>query len=365
VSSGNPIPEIRACAFSLNSELLSESELEHAVGCTMTDASGAYTISELRPEAYAVTFTTPVASSVNFIPQLYDGKPFSAEPTPVSVPAGGTATNINAKLAPGARIAGRVTAAATGAPIERAVALAIEGTGENEQLGGIARTNSNGEYAINGLATGSYQVLFVALGYEIQFFDHKASPTEATLVAATAPELTSGIDAALAPESATPPGEGLPGLGAPGGEDVSGAPGTKGPGGSGGPRVSRPEGRLSLLHSHISVGARGLALVRLACAGRHFCRAKVTLLVKRTIRSKRHRRVLAEAIGTSAVLSIRGARTDAARVSLNAAGRKLLQDHGGSIDAELTLVTPGRTREQRVVLSAAGAAPRTGSRLTG
>jgi Carboxypeptidase regulatory-like domain len=363
-SSGNPIAGIGVCAFSLNAELLSEPELEHAFGCETTDAAGAYTISELRPESYAVTFAAPSFSALNFIPQLYDGKPLSAEPTPVVVPAGGTASNIDAKLAPGGRISGRVTAAATGAPIEHAFAVALEGTAESERFAfaGAGRTDANGEYTINGLATGSYRVAFIASGYEVQAYDHKSSPAEATPIAVTAPELVTGIDGALLPETeSSTPGEGLSGL------EGEGLPG--GPGGTGrgeGPRSTRPEGKLSLVHTHIRVRGRALALVRLACAGRHLCRAKVTLSVRHAIRVKRHRRVVSETIGTSAVLSIHSARGVAAKVILNAAGRRLLRDHGGTIDAELTLVTPRRTREERVVLSAtATGTRRSGSGLTG
>ena len=59
-------------------------------------------------------------------------------------------------------IAGRVTDATTLAPIEGAVACAFEG---EAGPGGCAPTNSNGEYVISGLPSGSeYKVEFDAFG---------------------------------------------------------------------------------------------------------------------------------------------------------------------------------------------------------
>jgi hypothetical protein len=346
---GAPIQGISACAFALNGELLSEAEKEHAIGCAETDSAGAYTVSELVPESYAVYFSVGPSSSLNFLPRLYDEKSPTAEPTPVAVTAGATTPNIDAKLVPGGRISGRITSAATGAPLEHAVAFAFT-SGSESEIGGIARANSNGEYAIGGLSSGTYAVLFIARGYAVQYYEHKLTRTEATPVTVTIPETTPNVDAAM-----TPAAEPMPGTEGPLAGPIPGTAGSSSPGGSPAPRLARPEGTLALLKRRIRVRTAGRVVIELGCAGRASCRAKVTLRARRRVRVKGRELTVSVVLGTSSVLSISGASRRAVSVPLNGAGRRLLREGDSVLHADLQIVTPGRTRDERVVLSASGA----------
>jgi Carboxypeptidase regulatory-like domain len=172
--------------------------------CASTDPSGEYAIYGLAPGSYTVEFS---AATLGYVTQYYNDQSSSLHAQPVSVEAGITTAGIDAELVLGGRISGRVTDATTGAPIEGALACAFEGETEP---GGCAPTNSNGEYVIPGLPSGSgYQVEFDAFGpsleYEQQFYNGKSSAAEAQLVAVVAPNTTSGINAALRPVPPAPP----------------------------------------------------------------------------------------------------------------------------------------------------------------
>jgi 5-hydroxyisourate hydrolase-like protein (transthyretin family) len=160
---------------------------------TTTNANGEYTISRLPTGSYVVEF---VRGNQNYLTQSENG---------VSVTAGST-TSIDAAMAPGGQITGRVTAASTGAPLAN-VAIDAKGT-TVEALGG-AITNANGEYTISGLLTGSYDVAFSpdevlrAHGgnYSPQYYNGKSSSSEAEAVPVVAGgPPTSGIDAAMPPD---------------------------------------------------------------------------------------------------------------------------------------------------------------------
>ena len=71
---------IDVCAVSRNFELLNEEESEHSIGCATTGAGGEYTIGELRPESYDVVFFVPLAGSLNYIAQIWDGKAGNPKP---------------------------------------------------------------------------------------------------------------------------------------------------------------------------------------------------------------------------------------------------------------------------------------------
>ena len=346
--SGNPLGGIRVCAISTNIELLTEAEAEHAFGCAKSEAGGAYAIGELRAENYIVHFEAPFGSGLNFVSQFYEGKLLEAEASPVGVAAGGTTSNIDAQLVAGARIAGKITDASTGTPLQNAIAIVARPVAGYYELVSAALANASGEYLALGIPSGEAVAAFIAPGYQVQFFNGKAKLAEATVLSLAAPELTTGIDAALV---AGPPPEGEPG------EPGSGS---GPPGGSGGPaggapgitKATTPQGVLTLLHRHIAVHASGHAMVELGCGGHAACRAKVTLRARRWIRVKGRARLVSTEIGTSRVLSIGADGRQTVPISLSATGRRLLRERGGVLNAVLTLVTPGHKRQERVVLHA-------------
>jgi carboxypeptidase family protein len=164
-------------------------------GCGFTDGDGRYTIAGLVAGPYMVRFEAP--GFVNLIAEYFDGKQFEEEAGLVSF-SSGLATGIDAALETGGEIAGTVTDATTHQPIEGIEACARNLDTRMTRL--CDRSNSEGHYLINRLATGSYKVQFSVEGspnYMRQFYPGKSTAAEAANVAVTAGVLTAGIDDAL------------------------------------------------------------------------------------------------------------------------------------------------------------------------
>jgi Carboxypeptidase regulatory-like domain len=95
------------------------------------------------------------------------------------------------------QISGKVTAAGTQAALSGVEVCAY--ARDDAEAHKCASTESNGEYALYGLAAGSYTVEFsaVTLGYVTQFYDDQTSSVHAQPVSAEAGITKSGIDAEL------------------------------------------------------------------------------------------------------------------------------------------------------------------------
>jgi carboxypeptidase family protein len=153
-------------------------------------SGGEYTIQSLPAGSYKVQFRPP--EGADYLPQYYSGKESSAEANLVSAMPGAITAGVDAALAKGGQIAGRVTAAAGGAPLAGVEVCAAVG---------CALTNAGGEYTLAGFATGEYTVVFLppeGSSYVFEFYSAKASEEEADKVKVTAGATSTGIDAALA-----------------------------------------------------------------------------------------------------------------------------------------------------------------------
>lgn len=104
-------------------------------------------------------------------------------------------SGIDAELEEGGAIAGRVTDAATGAGINGVFVCAYS----RVIAGNCATTNPAGDYAVEGLATGSYGVEFSTElpAYPTLFYNQQSSPNSANLVSVTAPNVTGNINAQM------------------------------------------------------------------------------------------------------------------------------------------------------------------------
>ena len=147
------IPGIEVCA----AEDLFEAELFGH--CSKTNASGEYSISGLPAGSYGVGFFAPEGSGLNYVRQYYNGKSFFDEAELMSVKAGQTVSGVNAVLATGGRITGKVISASSKAAIEGVHVCAYSEDDGYEQC---AKTNAGGEYTVSGLSTGSYEIEFFA-----------------------------------------------------------------------------------------------------------------------------------------------------------------------------------------------------------
>jgi hypothetical protein len=166
---------------------------------TSTDVNGEYTITNLPVGEYKILFSGYTAC---YSTEWYGDKPDFANAVPVLVTALNTTPNIDAVLAPSGSISGRVTDAAEKPVASLWVSAAYSATFGTQAL---SRTDSNGEYKLCGLDTGSYKVHFEALGELDEWYNNKPDFESADSIAVTEPNNTPGIDAVLEPEQATVP----------------------------------------------------------------------------------------------------------------------------------------------------------------
>jgi Carboxypeptidase regulatory-like domain len=186
--------------------------------CAQTSSTGEYTIAGLATGSYKVEFRAGETcgpsgcTQQNYLTQFYNGKSSFSEADPVAVTAGGVKTGIDAAMVVGGQITGKVTDASSKA-IAGIQVCAQPASGGG--FGSCASTNGSGEYTISGLASGSYKVEFRAgvtctptctqQNYLTQFYNGKASFSEADPVAVTAGSVKTGIDAKMVAPSTSKP----------------------------------------------------------------------------------------------------------------------------------------------------------------
>jgi hypothetical protein len=211
-SAGNPVADSFVCV---------NSHTEFYNDCAFTDATGKYEVPNLPPGEFDVQFTGRVCTDGagcereaceagescprTYLFQIYDGEPTEEEADLVTVVAGEPTGEIDATLAQGGQIQGKVTVAALGDPalagfVVCATPQAAAANGE------CTRTDANGDYTIEGLATNEWTVEFKEAcpegepcpgTYESQFYDGKAEEGEADRISLTAPAVVSGIDVSI------------------------------------------------------------------------------------------------------------------------------------------------------------------------
>jgi len=187
------LAEIEVCAWPLGAD---EEEGE----CELSQAGGTYEIPELPEGEYVVEFWP---GAQDYIWEYFGGTQEFSAATRVLVTGGATRSGVDAVLAKGAEIKGRVTAAATGGPAPEVEVCAVPTAGEGERCG---LTESSGTYAIVGLASGTYHVYFYpegnGMGLLAQVWNgHERGEAGDPLTLAAAAVRT-GVDAALRPGGA-------------------------------------------------------------------------------------------------------------------------------------------------------------------
>ena len=122
----------------------------------ITRADGSYTATGLTAGSYQVCFSSQGASGASttgYVDECYDDQPPYSSSTPVPVTLGHTSAGIDAVLAIGGAIAGRVTDP-SGAAVPD-VSAWVYGAGS-----GFGYSDSSGAYAITGLPAGNYTLCF-------------------------------------------------------------------------------------------------------------------------------------------------------------------------------------------------------------
>jgi len=160
-----------------------------------TGADGTYNLGGLPAGQYKVQF---YGSNLGYINEWYNDTTDMNAAVPQTVAEGATVTNINAVLAQGGGISGRVTNGTSGLAN---IGVTVYVSNNYVSQIGWAQTDPNGYYTLQGLATGTYKVQFNAgqSGYANRWYNNKADFNLAQSVSVTAPGTTPLADAVLVP----------------------------------------------------------------------------------------------------------------------------------------------------------------------
>jgi hypothetical protein len=189
-SSGEGIDNVEVQIYDLNQNWLPG---------VNTDQDGYYTIHGLPAGSYKIEFNTNWTSG-NYSGEWYNDKNSFANADPVVVSVGYTTTGIDAQLAEGGVISGRVTDSSGTVGIQNVEVQVCDLS--HHWLNQWAHTDSDGYYTISGLPTGDYKVEFrthnTPGNYVSEWYNDKFSFESADTVSVTVGQTTTGIDAQLA-----------------------------------------------------------------------------------------------------------------------------------------------------------------------
>jgi protocatechuate 3,4-dioxygenase beta subunit len=123
-----------------------------------TAADGSYALGGLAPGRYVVAFQP---SSGNLMAQYSGASATIGDAAAVDVQPGGDTTGVDAQLAPGATLTGRVTDRADGAGLRWATVTAIpDAPDELHDFRASRPADEDGDYTITGLRPGTYSLRF-------------------------------------------------------------------------------------------------------------------------------------------------------------------------------------------------------------
>lgn len=188
-SSADPLEDICVDVYDSNGEFVNES---------YTEADGSYSVGGLSGGNHKVEFLDCGENDV--AGEYYDNRHNPNSADPVAVAAGSETAGINASLAPGGSISGKVTDGSAG-PLEDICVDAYDPSGDES---GYGYTEPDGSYTVDGLASGSHRLRFSDCGesgFATEFYDDEPKLASADPITVTAGFETTGIDAALAPQS--------------------------------------------------------------------------------------------------------------------------------------------------------------------
>jgi len=161
-------------------------------GTSFTFVDGTFSMTGLRAGDVRVAFAR-ASGTTQYVPQYFDGAATLAAASTVSLTGGATTTGIDATLATGASITGRVLAA-DGSPRAGLEMRALSLDGSLPTRGGV--TDEDGQYVIQGLLPGNYLVASVwsSPDYGDTFYGTGEVAPSAPNVTVTGTATTRGID---------------------------------------------------------------------------------------------------------------------------------------------------------------------------
>lgn len=166
-------------------------------GIVCTDSSGSYVIDGLPPGEYKLHVYD--FGSRGYLDEWYDDQLDFDSADFVTVTADQKTQGVDVALGLGGSVNGTVTSENTGEPLED---VCVRLYADSYDGGGMDRTDASGQYTVDGLRADDYRVFFRDCNYPVayvsEWYDAEPDIGSATLVAVTAKEKTTGIDAALA-----------------------------------------------------------------------------------------------------------------------------------------------------------------------
>lgn len=166
------------------------------ISSTTSGSNGTYQLKGLLGGTYKISFSDPTGLHA---PQYYGGSANPNLATIVSVSGGGSSTGIDANLAPGGVVDGRVNDSVGHLAGISVQAFKIDGNGGMTWITSTT-TNSQGRYYLRGLPTGNYKFSFTdPAGMHVpQYYSGASSPNGATVVTVFSFWQEHNIDAVMA-----------------------------------------------------------------------------------------------------------------------------------------------------------------------
>lgn len=160
-----------------------------------TDSDGKYIVRGLASGSYAVQVQSPQDSDL--MSQWWGGQSSQATATLIAVTAGVSATEKDVSLQLGASISGTIRTK-NGLPVSN-ISVNVLVAGGNGNSVGWAWSDSSGLYTVRGLPAGSYTLQYQTQGtdYLPQWWEGKATQTEATTIVVGSAEILTGRDVTL------------------------------------------------------------------------------------------------------------------------------------------------------------------------
>src|ERR1044072_7516661 len=129
---------------------------DSVVDFVFTNGAGQYTVADLDAGNYKVGFSSRPPCGGNYLDEFHNDKPDIGSADLVAV-SDGTNTTVNAQLATGGQILGRVSG-----PSNQDLSGICVQAYQNDPSAAVRTTTTNGtgNYTLSGLATGSYKIRF-------------------------------------------------------------------------------------------------------------------------------------------------------------------------------------------------------------
>jgi len=194
-SANHPLPNVCVAAHDSSGE---------SVNFAISDSNGDYTLPGLETGNFRVEFFSGdyrinsfSCNGANVLDEFYDDETTLAAATPVSVTDGFDTPDVDAQLATGGSISGRVTVAPS-FPESGICVGAYDSDGDQAAVG---RTDSNGNYSLIAMETGDYRIQFEGCEDDGnvfgEFYPDKEDLDHATPVSVTAGSNTPDVNVQL------------------------------------------------------------------------------------------------------------------------------------------------------------------------